>query len=350
MKQIAFSCIHAKSVKMILPILFLITACAADPQQKSITGRAADPLKKSKAVSEPLESPVEIFDFDIIPQLIQEKITQPSRRKQFMHRPDLIHNLSLISSFYQKRNFSPAWMGERRDFRSADDLLGEIRTCRKHALKPENYHLNRIDTLLKTIRDDPDTPKLIHQDIAANLDIMLTDAFLLLSSHLLFGLVNPETVHVKGEAFDPGIDLAGVLDNALKIKNIRKTLQNLSPRHQAYLNLQAALKKYQKMASKNGPRPIPPGETLRCGVSHERVRILRNRLIFLGDLKAAKPLNPNFFDADLEKAVKSFQFRHGLAADGLAGPQTVAAMNISSGMRLRQIELNMERWRWLSKT
>jgi murein L,D-transpeptidase YcbB/YkuD len=161
--------------------------------------------------------------------------------------------------------------------------------------------------------------------------------------------VNPETIHVKGEVFNPDIDLASVLNIALKDQAIRKTLQNLSPQHQEYLNLQSALKKYRELASKKESYHIPSGETLRYGVSHERVQTLRNRLIFLGDLKAAETPNPIFFDSGLEKAVKSFQFRHGLIVDGLAGRQTIAAMNISAQKRLRQIELNMDRWRWLPR-
>jgi len=187
------------------------------------------------------------------------------------------------------------------------------------------------------------------QDIAADLDILLTDTFFLFSSHLLYGFVNLEAVHIKGESFNPDIDLAGILNDALKDHTIRKALQNLSPHHQEYLNLQSALKKYRELAAQNEPSGISVGKILRYGVSQERVRALRNRLIFLGDLKAAETQNPTFFDHDLEKAVKRFQFRHGLTVDGIAGEQTVAAMNVSVRTRLRQIEFNMERWRWLPR-
>lgn len=337
MKQIAFSYVGVKSVKTIFLILLIITGCAAHPPQKSII------------IPEPLETPVAIFTPDTVSELIQEKITKSSGKKRFMCRSELICGISQIPSFYQQRKFLPAWMGENGEFLLADDLLEEIKNCNKHALEPENYHLKTIETLLNTVRDNHHTPSLTYHDIAADLEILLTDAFLLLSSHLLFGLVNPETVYVKGEAFNPDIDLASVLNIALKDHTIRKTLQNLSPHHQEYLNLQSALKKYRELASKNESFHIPLGETLRYGVSHERVRTLRNRLIFLGDLKATETPNPTFFDSDLEKAVKSFQFRHGLLVDGMAGRQTVTAMNISAQKRLRQIEINMERWRWLPR-
>jgi len=240
-------------------------------------------------------------------------------------------------------------MGENGEFLLADDLLEEIKDCQKHALKPEYYPFKAIETLLNVVKNNHHIPSLMYQDIAADLDILLTETFLLYSSHLLFGLVNPETIHIKGESYNPDIDLAGVLNHALKDQAIRKTLQNLSPHHQEYLNLQSALKTYRELAVKNEPLRIPDGRKLQCGVSHERVRRLRNRLIFLGDLKATKTPNPTYFDDDLETAVKRFQFRHGLSVDGIAGHRTVAALNIPVRTKLRQIELNMERWRWLPR-
>jgi murein L,D-transpeptidase YcbB/YkuD len=337
MKHITFSYTHAKPVKTILLILFVIAGCSASPLQKSMIN------------PEPHDTTVARFNFDTISELIQEKIMKFSDKKRFACRSELNLGISLIPSFYLQRKFSPAWMGKNGEFLLADDLLEEIKNCEKHALKPEYYHCKTIETLINTVRDNHRLPSSMFQDIAADLDILLTDTFFLYSSHLLYGFVNLETVHIKGESFNPDIDLVGILNNALKDHSIGKTLQNLSPHHQGYLNLQFALKKYRELAAKNESFHIPAGETLRYGVSHVRVRILRNRLIFLGDLKAEETQNPTFFDHDLENAVKRFQFRHGLSVDGLAGDETVAAMNVSVQTRLRQIEFNMERWRWLPR-
>ena len=331
MKQIVSVYVSVKSVKTILLILLIITGCASSFPQKSIIS------------PEPHETT------DTMSELIQQKIMRFSGKNRFTCRSEFNLGISLIPSFYLQRKFSPAWMGKNGEFLLADDLIEEIKNCKKHALKPEYYHFKDIETLLNTLKDNHHIPSLMYQDIAADLDILLTDTFFLYSSHLLFGLVNLETIHVKGESFNPDIDLVSVLNNALKDHTIRKTLQNLSPHHQEYLNLQSALKKYRELAAKNESFRIPAGEKLQYGVSHERVRTLRNRLIFLGDLKVTETQNPTFFDSDLEKAVKSFQFRHGLLVDGMAGRQTVSAMNISTQKRLRQIEINLERWRWLPR-
>jgi murein L,D-transpeptidase YcbB/YkuD len=75
------------------------------------------------------------------------------------------------------------------------------------------------------------------------------------------------------------------------------------------------------------------------------VSILQKRLVASGDLTPGGEGDSELFDDTLEDAVRNFQQRHGLEADGIVGPRTLAAFNIPVEERLRQIQLNMERWR-----
>jgi murein L,D-transpeptidase YcbB/YkuD len=79
------------------------------------------------------------------------------------------------------------------------------------------------------------------------------------------------------------------------------------------------------------------------------VATLRSRLEISLDLTATVKEERDLFDAGLNQAVLRFQERHGLIADGLVGPATLAALNVPASDRLRQIEMNMERWRWLPR-
>ena len=78
-----------------------------------------------------------------------------------------------------------------------------------------------------------------------------------------------------------------------------------------------------------------------------RVVALRERLLATGDLAVGGADAMDVFDEPLADAVARFQRRHGLDDDGAVGPKTREALNVSAATRVRQIELNLERWRWL---
>ena len=73
------------------------------------------------------------------------------------------------------------------------------------------------------------------------------------------------------------------------------------------------------------------------------------RLVLLGDLKpdAAPAANADVYGGALVEGVKRFQGRHGLDADGQLGPGTVKQLNVPIADRVRQLQLALERWRWL---
>ena len=81
-----------------------------------------------------------------------------------------------------------------------------------------------------------------------------------------------------------------------------------------------------------------------------RVAALKNRLLLTSDLDRTAEVVDDVFDAALEHGLQRFQERHGLDPDGTVGASTLAALNVPVEARVRQIELNMERWRWLPQT
>src|SRR5262249_48075761 len=73
---------------------------------------------------------------------------------------------------------------------------------------------------------------------------------------------------------------------------------------------------------------------------------LRARLIASGDLDRNAGATPAF-DGATENAMRRFQERHGLDVNAAVGAADLEQLNIPAGARARQIEVNMERWRWL---
>jgi murein L,D-transpeptidase YcbB/YkuD len=88
---------------------------------------------------------------------------------------------------------------------------------------------------------------------------------------------------------------------------------------------------------------------LEPGEEHAQVPLLRARLRSAGDLAPFALSYGQRYDVTLADAVRRFQRRHGLYADGIVGPRTRAALAVPAAVRVAQLRRAMERWRWLPR-
>jgi len=225
-----------------------------------------------------------------------------------------------VLAFYKRRQNEPAW-----DEASIASLLRAIRRSTDDGLNPGDYHLAAIESLPP----------------GGERDLLASDAFLLLGLHLTQGRVDPVSLIPQWCIPPRRIDLAAGLQTALDAHDVEGMIDELAPHHPAYRRLREALALYRQIEASGGWPPVSPGIAMRLGDRGPRVIELRRRL-------AREPSAvPDLFDDDLEAAVKDFQAHHGLTADGIAGVATLRELNVSAGARIRQIEVNMERWRWM---
>jgi murein L,D-transpeptidase YcbB/YkuD len=92
---------------------------------------------------------------------------------------------------------------------------------------------------------------------------------------------------------------------------------------------------------------IPDGPALKLGTASPRIPILSKHLLITGDLPLMHFSTREQYKAPLEAAVKRYQRRNGILADGIVGKNTLNCLNIPVEERITQLKLNMERWRWL---
>lgn len=129
-------------------------------------------------------------------------------------------------------------------------------------------------------------------------------------------------------------------------------LAALEPTLPPYGRLLAAHARYRVLAEALGDAtvvPAPRGPALAPGDPYPSAGALADRLLALGDLPAAEvtPARAGIYTRGLADGVARFQARHGLLPDGRLGRATVAALDVPLSRRVRQIELTLERWRWL---
>jgi murein L,D-transpeptidase YcbB/YkuD len=111
--------------------------------------------------------------------------------------------------------------------------------------------------------------------------------------------------------------------------------------------IEAAMDDYRRIAANGGWPVVPATDKLELGAASPAISALRKRLIISGDLAPDAGESP-VFDSWVEGAVRRFQARHGLPADGVLGKYTFAAMNIPANIRLGQLETNLVRLRSMS--
>ncbi|MEX0591535.1 MAG: L,D-transpeptidase family protein [Xanthobacteraceae bacterium] len=112
-------------------------------------------------------------------------------------------------------------------------------------------------------------------------------------------------------------------------------------------SLEKAIQEYSQIVKRGGWREVPADERLRVGMQHRSVVPLRQRLIVSGDLDQAAGVS-DIFDSYVEAAVRRFQARNGISADGVLRDSTVSAFNVPAEVRLRQLETNVVRVRSMS--
>lgn len=114
--------------------------------------------------------------------------------------------------------------------------------------------------------------------------------------------------------------------------------------HEGFFALKTLLKEYRRIKYTGAWQSLA-AQTLQKGDTGKLVADLVQRLQILGDFRM--PVADSVFSTDVLNAVNAFQIRHGLEPDGIVGPKTIAQLNVPVEERIRQILVNMERWRWV---
>jgi L,D-transpeptidase YcbB len=285
------------------------------------------------------------FKFYVMKRLRPEKAeTDPSATYP------TIYYRTILSNFYEKRDFNPLWIMDNGLTSQTDQLIRAIEEADLDGLISEDYHLYQLKPLIVNFKQALLKRQPFDPEKQADIDILLTDAFLLFSSHLLSGRVIPNDVDSTWLFFNPVSDITLILDSNAYSSRIESFFDGLRPAHAAYYRLRNALQIYLGIQKKCGWPSIPSGSTLKIGDTHDRVEKIRKRLIVTKDIDPpVRNVRSAEFDESLMKGVQQFQKRHGIEPDGVVGAATLAAMNIPVEDRISQIELNMERWRWIPR-
>jgi murein L,D-transpeptidase YcbB/YkuD len=248
----------------------------------------------------------------------------------------------LIPRIYEARSFSPTWNSAAQ----IDGLLQVISDSFLEGLDPRDYHADQVLAARAAFED----VAALSAAERASYDIMLTDSVIRLGYHLRFGKLDPVALDANwnGSRDLGGEDPAKAIQAAIDSPSLRDFAAATIPRAFLYHRFKAALAEYRAIAAGGGWPAVPAGVALKAGMIDERVPVLARRLSVTRDLDPASAVSDTtLYDGELVAALRRFQQRHGLAADGAIGPATLEALNVTAEERIEQIRANLERARWV---
>jgi murein L,D-transpeptidase YcbB/YkuD len=237
-----------------------------------------------------------------------------------------------MQALYGTRENRPVWTGSPVAIRQAGEAILRLRAAFEHGLDPSDYHVRELAALEpKTIAD------------VAKYDLMLSDGVMRYARDLRTGRAAARAV--DEDILVPGNpDLATRLAEAINSGSVASFLDESAPSHPDYTRLKDALARYRSAAASGGFPDVAANTRIALDADNQAMLRLRQRLALEDpELSATAGTNNN----DVVAALRRYQGRNGLAADGRLTAATIRALNVPASQRAAQIAANMERWRWL---
>ncbi len=263
-----------------------------------------------------------------------------SKLNPLLLRSDFSRDSDVINQIYQNSHFQPIWFSANRSEKNLQDLLSLLSNAASDALNPANYDIDRLQEMISSQTAD--------SNATAGYDVAITVSLVRYLHDLRQGQVDPRDIQYPlHSAPKPPLDVAGLLKQHLEAQTLSEILAQFEPKSQQYQRLKQILNRFQSDLTQATPEAYKFSKELRPGEKNPQILQLRQRLQAMGALDGKTAADNTLYDSDLVAAVKKIQQQQGLKANGVIGPATAALFKPSSREKIAQIELAMERARWI---
>jgi murein L,D-transpeptidase YcbB/YkuD len=294
------------------------------------------------AIAAEPDAPAELMSRgDAIRMAVQDRLSAKFKAKSEAKKTEQ----GALVEFYSTPDARLLWVDENGFTDRGKAVMEEIAKADDYGLRASDYRLPNAESL--------SAGGAARTKALANAEIKISFAVLRYARDARGGRIRPQSLSPN---LDPTLALPDPFEVIATIgfrsepAVYLRSFQPDQPQFEALRKKLIELRGGSSPSRSDEPQvvKIPQGPTLRKGMEHEQVALLRKRLEIASDGGS----NELVFDETVERAVKEFQASRGTRVDGLVGPGTRRLLNgqrrhASSPASTRSILVNMERWRWL---
>lgn len=260
--------------------------------------------------------------------------------------PNFSNFKGCVAEVYADTGYGLVWLEHSRPTREALGMVHALENAEEKGLVASDYDGPRWAGRLELF-EHPGSPT---ESMLVRFDVALTISAMRYLYDLRFGRLDPRTFHSGFDVKRKEYNLARfLLDRIAHHGDVQPSVAEIEPPYPAYHRTLRTLAIYRKLASEYKGKPLPvPKKSVKLGDSYAALPQLAELLRLVGDLPSgARIPEGSVYEEPLVGAVKRFQVRHGLDPDGRIGRKTFQALNTPLRRRVVQLELTLERWRWL---
>jgi murein L,D-transpeptidase YcbB/YkuD len=308
----------------LIPVITLLLLCGCGGKKSAETEQvvAEDPEKVNQ----------------LLDQFIADNISNVDTAKAFVLGKDSLPTIALVKAIYAKHGNKAFWTDKGKLNAAGTSLYGIISDAMEYGLIPQDYHYSAIDSFLGTAFDTATNNYNVTK--LGEADLLMTDAFFQFAVHVSLGRMENDSATARvWKLSRMTADLPAAFEKGLAGKDFRTVFNSLEPQRPEYQAIKKHMNEYRKKyrGAKWAHLPERRKDSIGFWVG------IKKRLIETGDYDS---VNTDKDSVRIANALKKFQERYFLEADGKIGRNTILALDMTPEDWTIQMAMNMERWRW----
>lgn len=277
----------------------------------------------------------------IVKERISAALSHADREKGKINDSILLNLPLIVKDFYGATENDPVWSSAEKWLPFTDSLFHFIINAKQEGLFPEDYHLSHLVSLKNKL--DGDSLKKMDATQWATADLMLTDGFMRIIKDLKRGRLKSDSVTILKDTSLSETFFINTLQELVKEKQFARLVRSVQPKNKGYWELKKGIRGFvDSMDLKSYTYLNYPYKKGNSNDSVFFIRNLQKRLNQGGCIDFTSPMPDTL---QLSTAIKKYQIKKGLKADGKISTALIRLLNTSDVERFKRIAITLDKYK-----